>query len=100
MGGSILGSQAIYQFLNDKIKKKFYFINNLQPRLNFYKNKKIVNIIISKSGNTLETISNTKLLVNNNKKNIFITTNQKSHLRNLANKMQSEIILKIQFLQK
>ena len=30
MGGSILGANAIYDFLNDKIKKKFYFINNLQ----------------------------------------------------------------------
>ncbi len=25
MGGSILGAQAIYDFLNFKIKKKFYF---------------------------------------------------------------------------
>ena len=31
MGGSILGTQAIYFFLKDKIKKKFYFINNLEP---------------------------------------------------------------------
>ena len=30
MGGSILGSHAIYDFLKDKIKKKFYFIENLQ----------------------------------------------------------------------
>ena len=30
MGGWILGANAIYDFLNDKIKKKFYFINNLQ----------------------------------------------------------------------
>ena len=31
MGGSVLGTQAIYQFLNHKIKKKFIFINNLNP---------------------------------------------------------------------
>jgi len=31
MGGSILGSEAIYQFLRHKIKKKFIFINNLKP---------------------------------------------------------------------
>tara|TARA_B100001142_G_scaffold162150_1_gene162306 strand:- start:320 stop:643 length:324 start_codon:yes stop_codon:yes gene_type:complete len=30
MGGSTLGSQAIYDFLNHKIKKKFLFIDNLQ----------------------------------------------------------------------
>ena len=29
MGGSILGTEAIYRFLNYKIKKKFIFINNL-----------------------------------------------------------------------
>ena len=29
MGGSVLGAQAIYYFLNDKIKKKFHFIDNL-----------------------------------------------------------------------
>ena len=29
MGGSILGTQAIYDFLNSKIKKNFCFINNL-----------------------------------------------------------------------
>jgi glucose-6-phosphate isomerase len=31
MGGSTLGTQAIYDFLNFKIKKKFSFIDNLQP---------------------------------------------------------------------
>ena len=30
MGGSTLGAQAIYDFLNHKIKKNFYFIDNLQ----------------------------------------------------------------------
>ena len=30
MGGSILGAEAIYQFLNNKIKKKFIFLNNLK----------------------------------------------------------------------
>ena len=57
MGGSILGAEAIYQFLKHKIKKKFIFINNLNPKIkNKKKNQKHVNIIISKSGNTLETI--------------------------------------------
>ena len=30
MGGSILGTQAIYTFLKNKIKKNFTFIDNLQ----------------------------------------------------------------------
>ena len=54
MGGSTLGIEAIYQFLNHKIKKKFVFINNLNPKLkNNEKKIKATNIIISKSGNTL-----------------------------------------------
>ena len=30
MGGSTLGTQAIYDFLENKIKKKFSFLDNLQ----------------------------------------------------------------------
>ena len=59
MGGSILGAEAIYNFLDFKIKKKVLFVNNLkrqQETINLP--KKLVNIIISKSGNTLETIIN------------------------------------------
>ncbi len=33
MGGSTLGAEAIYQFLKHKIKKKFIFINNLNPKI-------------------------------------------------------------------
>ena len=32
MGGSALGSKAIYDFLRNKIKKNFYFISNLNKR--------------------------------------------------------------------
>ena len=71
MGGSILGPKAIYQFLNHKIKKNFFFVDNLQTTLDVHKKKNFVNLIISKSGNTLETISNSNILINN-KKNIFI----------------------------
>tara|TARA_Y100001970_G_scaffold285109_1_gene403964 strand:- start:3824 stop:4978 length:1155 start_codon:yes stop_codon:yes gene_type:complete len=92
IGGSILGAQAIYQFLKHKIKKKFIFINNLNPTLNTYEKKiKATNIIISKSGNTLETIANSNLLINNNK-NIFITENKKSYLSKLANSLKAEVI--------
>ncbi len=92
MGGSTLGAEAIYQFLQNKTKKKFIFINNLKPILSKNeKNKKACNLIISKSGNTLETISNSSLLINKNK-NIFITEIKNSNLINLANKLKSEVI--------
>ena len=60
IGGSILGVKAIYQFLNHKINKNFFFVDNLEPKLDLQK-KIFVNLIISKSGNTLETISNLNL---------------------------------------
>ncbi len=93
MGGSSLGVEAIYQFINHKVKKKFLFVNNLQ---NKYKNSKInskcINIIISKSGDTLETIINSNILINKNKKNnIFIVEDNKNYLRSLASKLESEI---------
>ena len=91
IGGSILGAKAIYQFLNHKIKKKFFFIDNLEPKLSFQK-KKFVNLIISKSGNTLETISNSNLLINNNKKNIFIVENKNNYLNNLASNIKAEVV--------
>ncbi|MBD1135956.1 glucose-6-phosphate isomerase, partial [Pelagibacterales bacterium SAG-MED47] len=72
MGGSSLGAQAIYYFLNDKIKKKFFFLDNLSYQKNLSK-KKNVNIIISKSGNTLETISNINIFLKSKDENIFIT---------------------------
>ena len=90
MGGSILGAEAIYNFL--KCKKKFYFINNLQNSFKFLKKKKSVNIIISKSGNTLETISNTNLYLKKNDKNIIITEKKDNYLSSLADKLKSEII--------
>ena len=90
VGGSILGSKAIYQFLNNKIKKIFFFIDNLEAKLNLNK-KKIANLIISKSGNTLETISNSNVLLKNNK-NIFIVEKNNNYLNNLANKIKADVI--------
>ena len=95
MGGSILGAETIYQFLNHKIKKKFIFLNSLKPNLlEKDKSKKKVNLIISKSGNTIETILNSSYLINQNKKNknIFITEKKNNYLFNLADKLKSEII--------
>jgi glucose-6-phosphate isomerase len=92
MGGSILGAEAIYDFLKDKIKKNFYFVNNLKTKINFSIKKNYLNLIISKSGNTLETISNTNVIIKKKDKNVFITENKESYLWLLAKKLKSEII--------
>ena len=87
IGGSALGAKAIFSFL--KPSKKFNFIDNFS----FAKNKKKnVNLIISKSGNTLETISNSNILINEKNKNIFLTENKKSYLMSLANKLKAEVV--------
>ena len=92
MGGSILGTQAIYDFLRHKIKRKFEFINNLDSSLKNKIKNKYTNLIVSKSGNTIETITNVNLFVKKKDRNIFITENKKSYLFLLANKMKSEIV--------
>ena len=92
MGGSILGTKAIFNFLKKRIKKKVIFFDNLLSNFKLDNNKKILNIIVSKSGNTLETISNVNNLIDQNQKNIFITENNKSYLRILANKMKAEVV--------
>ena len=92
LGGSILGTEAIYQFLKKKIKKEFIFVNNLNSKV--LPQKKALNLIISKSGETLETISNAHIILNANKssKNIIITENKNSYLKNLAHKIKAEVI--------
>ena len=93
MGGSILGTETIYHFLKKKIKKNFYFNNNLQPNIIANSKKiKYLNLIVSKSGNTLETISNANIIIKNKDENIFITENKKSYLYLLAEKLKAEII--------
>ena len=92
MGGSTLGAQAIYDFLKKKIKKNFKFVDNL----NVYKSKKskinFNNLIISKSGNTIETIANTNILIKKNDKNLFITEKKNSYLNSLAQKLKAEVV--------
>ena len=100
MGGSILGAKSIYSYLRDKIEKKVFFFDNLD--LNIHKDfKKIKNlknscfVIISKSGNTLETIANLetiapKLLLKN--KLIIITDLKSSKLLKIGKKFNAEII--------
>ena len=92
MGGSILGTKAIYSFLNSQIKKKIFFFDNLLPLLKKEKKSNFLNIIISKSGNTLETISNANNIIKKSQRNIFITENSNNYLRNLANQLKAEIV--------
>ena len=93
MGGSILGAETIYNFLNHKINKKFNFYNNLDFKNIPKTNKKKINIVISKSGNTLETISNFNLLLQkqNKNKNIILCEDKKNFLRSLGKKIKAEI---------
>ncbi len=79
MGGSVLGSEAIHQFLKIKIKKKIYFLNDINiEQLEKVRNKinlkQTLFIIISKSGSTVETISNFLSLniIKKNAKNIIL----------------------------
>ena len=93
MGGSILGAESIYDFLKHKIKKNFYFINNLQSKIKPYNKKKnYINLVVSKSGNTLETIANSNVIIKNKDNNIFITEKKNNYLYLLAGKLKAEIV--------
>ena len=91
MGGSTLGSQAIYQFFENTVKNNFEFIDNLQSKKNFNK-KKYTNLIISKSGNTIETIVNANILIKKKDANFFITENKKNYLHLLAKQLKADVI--------
>ena len=93
IGGSVLGSKAIYNFLQHKISKKFFFADTIKKDMvRTSIGKKKLNLIISKSGNTLETIVNSNLLIKKSDKNIFITENQNSYLMKVAQKLKAEVI--------
>jgi glucose-6-phosphate isomerase len=92
MGGSSLGAKAIYDFLRHKIKKRFFFIDNLKINNTEKKKKNHNNLIISKSGNTIETIVNVNLLIKKQDQNILITENKKNYLNLLAEKLKADII--------
>ena len=80
MGGSSLGTKAIYNLLKPKVKKRFTFIDNLNSRREHQSKEKRLNIIISKSGNTLETISNYSV-IKKQKNNLFICENSNNYVR-------------------
>ena len=93
MGGSILGTEAIHDFFKSKIKKKIYFFNNInENRITNFKKKenlsKVLYIVVSKSGNTIETLSNLFSLniVKKNAKNIIIITEKKTNVLYLLSK--------------
>ena len=92
MGGSILGTEAIYNFLRNKIKKNFLFVNDLDVSIMNNKKEKYSNLIVSKSGETIETIVNLNILTNKSDKNLFITENRKSYLYEMAEKLRAEVI--------
>ena len=106
MGGSILGIKSIYSFLKKKIKKNVFFFDNLDPILHSeYKKIKNLNnscfIVVSKSGNTLETITNlsiifSKVLFKN--KLVIITEKTSNNLMTIANKYNGKIILHKKFI--
>ena len=50
------------------------------------------NLIISKSGNTIETIANCNILIKKKDKNIFITEKNGNYLQLLAERLKSDIV--------
>ncbi len=99
IGGSALGTQAISKaFGEENHRKKLYVIDNVDPftldeiisKLNY---KSTLFLVISKSGETIETLSQfiffydqvVKHNLNPHKHFIFITDPKKGFLRNLAN---------------
>ncbi len=92
MGGSSLGAQAIYDFLKKKINNKFSFVDNLNSNTKLINKKPYNNLVISKSGNTVETIVNFNTLIKKTDRNLIITENKNNYLRNLANQLKCEVI--------
>ncbi len=95
MGGSVLGSKMFSSFFG--LDKNYYFLDNLNNSIvnNFIKKdlSKFSIFIISKSGKTLETLTNCNIILNNfkkRKKNIsknFIVISEKNNiLSNYAKK--------------
>ena len=87
MGGSILGAEAIYNFFKKNVKKDFYFLDDLDvSKIIEFKKKIRINktlfLVISKSGNTIETLSNLFYLdiLKKNSKNIIIITEKKDNI--------------------
>ncbi|AEF97265.1 glucose-6-phosphate isomerase [Methanotorris igneus] len=102
MGGSILGTEAIHEginglYYNEHGFPKVYFLDNSDPEktcrvLNLIDLEKTLIFVVSKSGNTLETLANFSIIKNilekkvkNYEKNIIAITNG-GYLKKLAEK--------------
>ena len=92
MGGSSLGAKAIFDFLQKKIKKNFNFVDDLDVSIENKKDKNCLNLIVSKSGETLQTIVNSNLIINKKDKNLVITEDKDNYLHKLAKKLKAEVI--------
>ena len=92
IGGSSLGTEAIYNFLRKKIKKNFSFINDLDFTTENKKDKNCLNLVVSKSGETLETIVNSNIIINKKDENLIITENKDNYLNKLAQKLKAQVI--------
>ena len=100
IGGSSLGTYAIHKFLQHKENtKKLHFIESTDPLDVAYRLSKIdlehaFFIIISKSGGTVETISNLKYIASKvtiNDTNACVVTELDSVLAKFANQKEMEI---------
>ena len=100
IGGSILGTKSIYSFFKSRVKKKIFFFDNLDLNLlsNYKKIKNLKNscfVVVSKSGNTLETLTNLGVIFSKKiMKNrlVIITEIKDSSLMNFADKHNAEVI--------
>jgi len=101
IGGSSLGARAIYEFLlpSNNYDKTLLFLETVDPlKINLCLKKIDLNsthfVIISKSGNTVETISLFKYissLITINRNNCTMVTGDRSALRKFANRKQIKI---------
>ena len=100
IGGSSLGSKAIYQFLKpmEQLKRKLIFFESTDPlnimnQLNNINMKKAHFLVVSKSGGTVETISIFKFIFarNHNKECYTFITDKGSKLEAFAQDLGSNI---------
>ncbi len=81
MGGSVLGSKMLSSFFG--LDKNYYFLDNLNnSKVNDFIKKdlsKFSIFVISKSGETLETLTNFNIILNNFKKR------KKEHIKKFYN---------------
>lgn len=101
MGGSSLGTKALYAMLEDRAKVKAYFLDNLDIKscdkvLNSINFKKTLFFVVSKSGTTIETITIFKHIIDkfnikSFKENFIFITDPDSNLEYFAKKYDARI---------